>query len=458
MSVVSDDIEGQLIKDSLIAEARSIQALLKSYQQAQTELEKDVKEFVNRDSAEAEQNSHLRKKVALAELELCSNTDFLMFERERESIDYSYPTRRMREGNNELECSKSTKKFSMEEVCKLSEQLQLSTPSTSLSLTSYCDLVEVLLGWRPFVEKNFTPDAEQLCLHLFESLNNDQQFICCCNGLPLFHPELLDPSPPLLDKMSQAIKSSIASIPLKVVASVATQIYSNLILGSSVVTKEKLFSMVDKCARSTNKEVNGLAFSFLGGDMYDNFSLVEERKLVDTQLFRGFFFDNELRVVEHLGPEVDVMCLLGSADNKTLGELGKRKGEISVAVQRRLKEVFVSFHQKLVGSSYLNALDLRGKNLKNTKICLIAAFKRGMLSMPEEEIVSSCTLLDIRPISPTLPFNWHLTWEELCSVGQKSDPEKAVLYNLTRVSVAELNPCDALSSAYFPHINRLLER
>lgn len=78
--------------------------------------------------------------------------------------------------------------------------------------------------------------------------------------------------------------------------------------------------------------------------------------------------------------------------------------------------------------------------------------------MPEEEIVSSCTLLDIRPISPTLPFNWHLTWEELCSVGQKSDPEKAVLYNLTRVSVAELNPCDALSSAYFPHINRLLER
>lgn len=470
-----DDLDAKAARDSLIAEARSIQKLLVDYQRSQEELQKDVNEFVQRDMEEEARGRQLYSTVALAELELCQNMDFLRFEKERGSKpDAVVPTRRMREtaGGGLTQVPSSTPQWSLGCIVaggSAGGELQDHLPSAAVQLRDLGDLVEGLLGWRSY--DNFEKEGAELCRRLFGAHRSaSAALVCFSNGFPLAPAWLRSSKDPasntrasqFLQQMTSTMKTELQRTPPAFLSAVAALVYQNTLFREGSMKEEELLDLLTEPHQSQDTTP---AFPYLTGDPFDNIAVVECARLVDTQLFRGFFFMGELRVVEHLGAEVDMRGVLSSESHADLPQLVANKAEAATREQKRLQRTFREAYAHLSGSNRINVADAHGRTLNNRNISIILAVSRealrndGRNAAPHDRYV----LLDVRPTSPNLPFHWHLSWEALCAVGQKKGSrdaagEEEVLFQLTRVNVAELNPCDVVSEIYFPLLNKLIER
>lgn len=453
----NDDRDAQAVKDALIAEARSIQKLLVDYQKAQEALQKDVNEFVARDKKEEELGRKLGTRVAMSELEMCNNVDFLKFETRKCKTDCVIPTRRMQEQNKGSSVTSSTK-FTMSQICANKSDLPDSAPLSAAQLRDFSDMVEVLLGWRSH-DKNFSIETEKLCRVVYNDVSDSSRYVCCFNGFPFVCHSDDANSSANMTQMCETIKQEIATVPFNMIASVAAQVYHNVLMSNSLLTKDELYSVLTRNSKNgTNNTVHVQCIPFLTGDAYDNVVVVEKEKLIDAQLFRGFFFKGELRLIEHIGPEVEMMNLLASSNNSSLANAGQSKESILSAERQRLIQTFREVFSLIAVSNKINSPDTEGRTLSHRNVCMILGVKREQLSSSNDK-PQRCVLLDIHPISPNLPFQWKLSWEELCSVGQKDialSPE--VLFKCTTVSVLELNTYDEMSKIYFPQINQLLQR
>lgn len=445
------------LKDNLIAEARSIQGLLSEYRQSQEDLQNVVNEFVNRDMQEESRKQELHRKVALSEMELCSNMDYLKFEKKFNPANGVIPTRRMKESTTDSNVKVPQLFQTIRTVCEVKSELGNFSPYNGVQLRDFCDLVEVLLGWRP-KDKSFNSECDSLCTNLF-SLSASHNFICCCNGFPLYPFELYDKkSSQILIEIKDALCDVVSQVPFSAAAPLSAQQYQNQLLLNSSLSQEDLFGLLVNYSECKDKNIfDGHALTLLTGDHSDNVIVVEQQQLIDTQLFRGFFFKGELRIIEHVGPEVDVMCLLCSVDAISLKSCSETKKETTQAEEERLRQTFYDIYSKLASNEKFNPPEVVEGNLNELSIYLTLAVKRQLLSSR----IHQCTLVDVRRISPTIPFLWHLSWEELCSVGQKKGDAtrtSEVVFKVTKVSVLELNASDALSKKYFSSINSLIER
>jgi hypothetical protein len=66
-------------------------------------------------------------------------------------------------------------------------------------------------------------------------------------------------------------------------------------------------------------------------------------------------------------------------------------------------------------------------------------------------------ILDIRPLTPSIPFNRHLSWVEVCGAARVESVDKGSILRRQKMRVAQLEPYDELSGAWFPEINKLLD-
>eukprot|EP00796_Vickermania_ingenoplastis_P011096 gene11096-7723_t len=449
-----NDKEAQACKDALIAEARSIQKLLLDYQRTQEALKKDVDGFVKRDLEEDERGAKLYTTVAKAELQLSQNVAFLKFAKEKDKSDCVIPTRRMRDMGPNVRTLKSSScssaNLTMSKIWDLCNELDGSLPSASVQLRDFSDLVEVLMGWRGH-DKHFLQEAQGLCDALFSRTSGSPKYVCCSNGIPMVpHAIKNGSSPPFTDGLIKTLTKEIANVPFGLVSSVVAQVYQNTLLRGCQVSKQELLEAITS---TTGAGAEGI-FPHLIGDTHDNLTLVDASALQDTQLFRGFFFRSELRVVEHLGPEVDVMPLLTTPNNnsETMSNVSQQKPQLIASEIQRLRQTFCNVFAKVSSNNKLSAADDNGKTLESSNVCLILAVRREPLG---ESCHQHYILLDFHPISPALPFHWQLSWEELCAVGQRrGDPSAPdeVLLKYTKVSASELNPYDDASKAYFPNV------
>lgn len=454
---MDENFSPEQMKENLIAEARSIQGLLAEYKQSQDALQKDVNEFINRDTKEEYQKQKLYDKVELAEAELMSNIDYLKFGKKFSSTHCVIPTRRMRESNGNIQVRSPQKMQSMGKICELKDEFGGISPCNGVQLRDFSDLAEVLLKWRPH-DKSFPAECEKLCNKLFSFSSLPLKYICCCNGFPIYPLALYEKqSEGILNDISNTLTREGSTVPFSLAAPLAAQVYENQLLLNAFLSKDDFFHLLlTYPEHKTSSSFSDHALSLLTGDAFDHITLLQEEQLVDTQLFRGFFFKGDLRIIEHIGYEVDVRCLLCSVDPGSLRMLSEKKDETAQAEEARLQETFRDVYARLASNKKFNGPDAEDRDVNELSVCLTLAVKRQLLSSK----VHQCAILDVRPISPVIPFLWHLSWEEVCSAGQKKGDTartSEVAFKMTKVSVLELKASDELSKKYFPSINKIIE-
>ncbi|RNF04745.1 hypothetical protein TraAM80_04887 [Trypanosoma rangeli] len=180
----------------------------------------------------------------------------------------------------------------------------------------------------------------------------------------------------------------------------------------------------------------------LVGDGHDTLSIVLHTRLLHSAIFRGFFFSGQLRAVESVGAQANLMFSL----------FGVTGSESQQRVERRVVDVFESLQRQ------------EGRPLSACKnAAVLLAVQGDVLAAGDGALPLRFVVLDIRPLAPSLPFTWHFTWAEICALGQL-DTAPGVghgsvplpVFKTTRVAVASLEPYDALSREAFPALNGYL--
>ncbi|TPP55078.1 hypothetical protein CGC20_37615 [Leishmania donovani] len=221
---------------------------------------------------------------------------------------------------------------------------------------------------------------------------------------------------------------------------------------------EKVSTLMQKKKLANADSHATVADSFrLTGDAWDTLSFAHPDRLKHAVMVRGFFFKGRLSLVEQLGAEVD-------KGSSMLEERGQR-------VQRLFAQTLSTLYRELERAC--NGATMLGETALPPNAALTVAVK---VPSSERDVVKG-VLLDVHPVSPQLPFDGHVTWMDVCAVGRQracappgtqgplgaaavsrgsSDEECSVLFRLTRLPVASLQPYDAVSRRVFPLLNRQL--
>ncbi|RNF13174.1 uncharacterized protein Tco025E_06303 [Trypanosoma conorhini] len=178
------------------------------------------------------------------------------------------------------------------------------------------------------------------------------------------------------------------------------------------------------------------------GDGHDTLSIVDHTRLLHSAVFRGFFLSGQLRGVESVGAQANLMVPL----------FGVNGSESQQRVERRVVDVFEGLQRQEGGplSACMNA-------------AVLLAVQGGASAAGDGASPLRFVVLDVRPLAPSLPFTWHFTWAEICALGQLDTGAGAghgsvslPVFKTTRVAVASLEPYDALSREAFPVLNGYL--
>lgn len=451
--------------DRVVSEARSIQELLKTYAENTRQLQEDTAKFSAREAEEQSQFNALAAAVAKQEISSLQNTAYVRYTHSRREVDVDgeavLPTQRMREQQGA-----SSPSAHIDGRRKLGELWWFSqmkstrfahwAPDSAVSLRGYGDVREVLQGWRKPTSSS-AADFEDLQNTLFPegvamgecaAAVHEEALTCFANGF-LFYP--------------QKTASRVTEVHLREefnrvgggghddASASALLAYTNCVTLTSALTKgefdEIWRSAEDQATAGDNTRL------FLCGDEHDCIAVVHPAHLQNTQLFRAFFMADEVVAVEHIGAQVDVLGLLVSQlvddDGSSALGFGKRK-RLREAAQRRLVNTFAQLYE---------ACDCSGRPGMGGVVMIAAIAQEPLTDFSGDSAALSHrrgVVLDVRPLTPAIPFSWHLSWGEVCAIGQVVAGERTVLFKAGHVPAACLEPCDALSSLLFPTVNTVL--
>ncbi|CCW63923.1 unnamed protein product [Phytomonas sp. EM1] len=470
----ASDFDLKASSNRIVDEARSIQQLIKHYQRLTRQFQDDVAQHVLKEVDESNRFKSLDTTVAEAELVFLRNSDFLTYSHERKEADVHlesiFPTSRMRAHGGENESREDLTEISWISRLNMSGLSQWS-PDAGSSLKAHGDIREVFLGWR---KRNDTLDMafKHMCELLFDSLKQarevsspiEQKYVCFFNGLPFTSLSFADVGENM-DLWKQFASfgtyfQSTNSIEDGVVK--IAQAYSNRIIDLSSLTKkqfcEALWFNYDFESSSTpcdGKVARNFYNNFIPNvqcDAHDNIVLVDPSRMRGSQPFRGFFIKSELIAVEHIGTPVNVSLLLSPRGGEKT-ENANDNVNIMGQIAQMFQKIFISI---------INGVD----NIPASTVMTVA-FKYDSIPsssnigapMPFQEGI----VLDVRPISPSIPFFWHFTWAEICALGQlnrggqvtRTDCDsKDVIFKVTGVSASSLLEYDTLSALVFPILNQ----
>ncbi|KAH9599355.1 hypothetical protein LSM04_007368 [Trypanosoma melophagium] len=298
-------------------------------------------------------------------------------------------------------------------------------------LKEYADVCDVLLGWRP-PKKATRVQFDLLCDCILRSVPHPFSCVLFVNGF-LYTPwgasDCRDFTEGEIDMIVGCDEGTRAEDIL--------MRWLDAVLMRSLLSDERLQLLWNAAGEAEGNELGLL------GDGCDVLTIVDHTRLQRSAFFRGFFFSGELRGVESIGPHANLLSSL-------FGACGVHSQQ---EMERRIVDVFEGLSEQ------------RGKPLcvcKNVVVLLAVQINGdGVTSLNVgESSLLRFVVLDIRPLSPNLPFSWHFTWGEVCALGQlytTNGTEHHALslpvFKAVRVAVVSLDPYDAHSCKVFPVIN-----
>ncbi|KEG11145.1 hypothetical protein DQ04_02931000 [Trypanosoma grayi] len=408
-------------------EACSIQTLLHEYTEKTRTLGREVGGFMQRDSAEEDALQKIVLDVARAEMSALRDVRYMEFSHRRGEMGSARDT-----GGADT-CSSSTRRGCGGCVAGCVASLCDGRPDAFFELFEYGDVGDVLLGWRS-ATRNARVQFDALCASVIDSVPDISSCVLLVNGI-LYTPCDAFDACELTERELETILGGDGGV----VAEEALVRWQDAVVMRSLLTCDRLRGVWNAAGGS---EGSGLC---LMGDGHDTLALVDHTRLLRSAVFRGFFFSGELRAVESVGAQANVLAtILGASDGDSQEEMERCVVDVFTGLQRQEGHPLSGCKNAVV------MLAVQG----DVPAAAPAACGRPLVRF---------VVLDIRPLAPNLPFAWHFTWAEVCALGQLDArtgaghlPTPLPVFKMTRVAVAALEPYDTLSRRLFPVLNGYL--
>nr|CCD11915.1 unnamed protein product [Trypanosoma congolense IL3000] len=401
----------------LCDKAYSIRDLLHDHLQKTKAFEKVVGEFVLRDVAEEDALRSISLDVSRTEMHALRDVRYIAFSQ-----------RKTAEQKQQDECANASLPLSDTSISARALHILTSLPDGSpnacFGLSGYRGVSDVLMGWR-----SLTPASQIQVDLLFQSVMasvpNISSYVLLLNGSLYTPSDSFDRC-----ELSQQEIFDIVGDGGNTSSEGALVGWLNTVVRRSLLTPDllkKLLSSPDALRES------GLC---LLGDNCDVLVVVEHTRLLNSVIVRGFVFSGELRAVESVGAQMNLLSALFSSDE--------------MKSQKDIEECVTGVFYQLLEQQRVLACEWRDA-------VVTLAIQRECI---EGKDISSQTLgfvvLDVRPLSPEVPFLWHFTWAEVCALGQLGPlVEGSVsarvkpVFKTVRVALASLEPYDDLSRKMF---------
>lgn len=304
-------------------------------------------------------------------------------------------------------------------------------PNAFLNLGDYGDVVDVLLGWRSTTRAT----QAQLDLLLECILRRVPDLSSCVlfvNGFLYTPCDTCEAWRPTEGELEAIMGDGRGAVAEEVLAR-----WLDAVVMRSLLTGSRLRHALSTAGAL---ERSGL---WLFGDGHDTLCVVDHARVLHSAVFRGFFFSGELRAVESIGSQANLMLSLFGVS----GSEGQQR------MERRVVDVFRGLEKQGDGP------------ISGCKNAVVLLSLQGDVSAASADDLPTLkfVVLDIRSLTPSLPFAWHFTWAEICALGQLDTTAGAgdcslslPVFKTTRVAVASLQPYDALSREAFPVFNKHL--
>ncbi|KPA76209.1 hypothetical protein ABB37_07960 [Leptomonas pyrrhocoris] len=484
----------------IVDEARSIQALLRDYQQRNESLKGVLSGFVHREIDEHAKLLHLRAAVDQAELAALRNSQYMEYVSKHakqeqphvfsaaSSPDVSANAASAHREQSSPHCvTGSTSKSKVWWVEKLekadSAKFRGWLPDSVLALNGEESVTHVWLGWKNATsasEEAFTKVVDRVysCSNTHPS-TAEAAFSCFGNGFLCTTPAEVDANvfASLEKKVSFIVtaadnfaysendESAFDSLTRRIAWMTSlynTELYDAVAMSRACFVDNMWPKHVAGAANATyNATVaDGLR---LCGDDRDTLVFVNPERLRTTITIRGFFFHGDVGLVEQLGAEVDMTALFLSTDHHFRANEECRTWARS-SIVRTLRALYAALSAQTSESG--KVVDASA----TTNLVLTVALNLP----PSKNGLFDGVLLDARPISPQLPFEGRTTWMEVCAVGRQKDGvcttvedsknaekqnaphdvfDENVVFRLAYLPVAFVQPYDAISQRIFPLLN-----
>ncbi|CAC9478350.1 conserved hypothetical protein [Leishmania infantum JPCM5] len=483
--------------EAFVADATDIRDLLYKYRADAELLRHELSSFVHREIDEQAQFSHLRASVNQTELASLHDPRFIEYLARREAEEkrvapsaFSAGDATISDQTDGVGATNASADFQwwaqrMKE--EGSPWLRCWTPDAALPLAAFRRLSDVWKGWK-HTSAAYDTEFDRMLEEVYastppSSCSADMRYCCFGNGAICILPikddvAIMDGLEKRVSLMAGASSEPFSRSPSSLstdnagyaVASVLDSYFAELTSAVAMTRDElheKVSTLMQKKKLANADSHATVADSFrLTGDAWDTLSFAHPDRLKHAVMVRGFFFKGRLSLVEQLGAEVDVVPLFFAHEkgSSMLEERGQR-------VQRLFAQTLSTLYRELERAC--NGATMLGETALPPNAALTVAVK---VPSSERDVVKG-VLLDVHPVSPQLPFDGHVTWMDVCAVGRQracappgtqgplgaaavsrgsSDEECSVLFRLTRLPVASLQPYDAVSRRVFPLLNRQL--
>lgn len=492
---------------SFVEEAKSIQALLREYQERNEALKTDLTGFVHREIDEHAQLLHLRAAVDQAELAGLQNSEYVQFAAQRAKGLQSIEKRKGNRGGNaalegvvreELPHDDQEKSGTASVLEKPDWELRLANssspwlrkwlPDAVVPLQDKSDIAHVWLGWKG-VSESATEAFYKLTDSIYASSNSqshssgEKTLVCFGNGALCTAIVERDAQrrATLEESAGRLVKAATKFCPAQ-----NTTEFSDF-LAHKVAWTAALYNTELCCSAAMSRaafarcmwpDANGSAshkFSdtpladelHLSGDGKDVLTLVKPERLQHTLMLRAFFFSGSVGLVEQLGVEAD-MTLLMLPSTQKLATVEEARSWVRRHILQTLRTLYAGVFSE--GTQQ----QCSGNTYATTNVAFTVAFKLPALG----DDLYDGVLLDVHPISPQLSFKGRTTWMEVCAIGRQrggfqsretkqhastnaacesiDDAEKGVVFRLSYLPVASLQPYDPISCRVFPLLNKAL--
>lgn len=425
---VTDD-ERALMKQDIIDKMNSIRDLLNTYRESQMELEQVVAEFVVRDVGEQNQMHAIATHVLDQQRVSLSNPEYVRWASSNQKGEFSpkYTSGGVSKSSPKESTTPTTCNNDDEEVTSWYDRVRGCTPETVVTLDVYSGVKQHLLGWRR-LNISIQSQLEALSNALMENADGKQQYIVLINGFPVISPDAYS-SATVEHTIAEQTDMLWAIHDREGTEGVGLWWLGTVMRESSVATAAEVVRLL--CASPSVKNC-------FVEDSSDVISIVPLDAMVRAVPIRFFIINGVIKALEVMDPKCNVVSPIFHALHLS---------------QANFEPLIVKACDKFVAEHRADCREGEALFHEGRKYVVMA-----MLGCDAVAEKARLVITDIRGLSPSVPFLWHLSWAEVCGLSKTNDSNRdfQVRFKVTTSRVVELESYDELSVAWFPLLNECI--